>query len=296
MASKSSLRSKESHRHDQLTLEPILIVSPGKDEEDTKDQDRASVIRTHESSGQQTMILIVCDGTTTSPKSAEAAEYVAENAKRIYEQDGMTSIVAGLYEKRNQLLNSPVKISNEQPISIRTMFEEIVRDKYRVSYQTTFVSACLRWDENARPGKLTIKAAGCGDSGMFIFDADGHLLFDNLGIRKTKGTFNHASPVTKVLPDNHDPETADILFDSQEYDENVRLLLCSDGFYDAFRTFDEIYRWLERFESELRDEASQGKLMSELHQRLSGRTGDDDISLILVQPTSYSKKTTWGFL
>jgi serine/threonine protein phosphatase PrpC len=63
------------------------------------------------------------------------------------------------------------------------------------------------------------------------------------------------------------------------------VLLCSDGFYDAFKNLGEMFDWLRHHQAELSDaETDKELLLEEIHTRLKQTKGDDDVSFIWLSP------------
>jgi len=227
---------------------------------------------------------VVCDGTSSSPYAAAAAEYVSGRVRELFQEDGIGRAAAALKEMRLSLLDRPLKPIEGQSDLLRSMFEEIVRKKHRHAYQTTFVAVCLKRAEGGQAGFVYIKAIACGDSALFIFSGDGELLYNNVRLSGNLDPFKHGSPLTAVLPDSYGGAAEHILFDFKEYPQDTHLLLCSDGLYDAFTNFQEIYDWLNVHSAELDSKEAREGHLSELHRRLNGKKGDDDISFIWLRP------------
>lgn len=269
----------------KATHTAISILSPGREEEEEKNQDRLMLIETSDSKNVKCQFAIVCDGTTTSPYADVAADYVAGQLPALFQQDGLKRTSEALKEMRQALLQKPLKMEEGQSALLRSMFEEIVKQKYQSSYQTTLVAVCLKREENNSAGMISIKAIGCGDSAVFIFQENGELLYNNMQVVDEHDRFKHGSPLTAVLPDCYDEETNNLLFDFKEYPEDIQLLLCSDGLYDGFTNFKELRDWLNEHRSELADSELHDKCLSELHHNLNQKKGDDDISLIWLRPS-----------
>lgn len=262
----------------------IPIVSPGKDEEDEKNQDRLMLMETADGKNTKCQLAIVCDGATSSPYSAAAAQYVSGQVHALFQEGGLRRTVDALKEMRLALLEKPLTVDEAQCPVPMSMLEEIVREKYRSSYQTTFVAVCLKREETNSEGTVSIKVVGCGDSALFIFGEDGELHYNNMNVGGELERLEHRSPFTAVLPDSYDPETENVLAEFKEYPEDVHLLLCSDGFYDGFASFREIREWLQEHSAELIDPELSDGCLSELHVRLNQKKGDDDISFIWLRP------------
>jgi serine/threonine protein phosphatase PrpC len=284
--------AKSTHEENRWAAHAaISIVSPGKDEEEEKNQDRLLLMETTDSKNTKCQLAIVCDGVTSSPNGAAAAEYISDQVHALFQEGGLERTVEALKEMRLALLEKPLKMENGQSALLRSMFEEIVRQKYQHSYQSTFAAVCLKRDETNSPGMISIKALGCGDAALFIFRENGELHYNNVNLDNELDRFRHSSPFTAVLPDCYDRETNNVLFDFKEYPEDVHLLLCSDGLYDGFTNFKEIRDWLHEHRAELMDSALAEKCLSELHNRLNQKKGDDDISFIWLHPNGMQPAT-----
>ena len=272
----------------------ISVLSPGKEDEDEKNQDRLMVLDTTDGGGTRCRFAVVCDGTSTSPHSAAAAQYVSGQVRELFEEGGIRRAAAVLEEMRLALLDRPLKLDEGQSEMLRGMFEEIVRRKYRNAYQTTFVAVLLQREEAGGAGALSVKALACGDSALFVFREDGELLYNNVNLAGSLDPFKHGSPFTAVLPDSYAAEAEHLLFDFTDYPEDVHLLLCSDGLYDAFANFKEIYDWLNEHRAELKSAALREQCLTELHDRLRRTKGDDDISFIWLCPPAVTPTAEAG--
>lgn len=87
-----------------------------------------------------------------------------------------------------------------------------------------------------------------------------------------------------MLPDGYEKDNGHVLFEFEEYPEDVQLLLCSDGLYDGFRNFKGLRNWLSRYRGDLSDSTPRNERLSELHRKLSRKAGDDDISFMWLYP------------
>jgi len=264
--------------------ERIIVVSPGSDDGELKDQDSAQAVLVENGKCVKRQMAIVCDGLTQSPNSAEAARYVSKNVQRLYDEEGICQIARELLDKREAFINTPINLDDIDSPVLRLMFEEIVRDKRACSYQTTFISARLERDELSSPGNLQISIRGCGDSSAFIFTPDGELLYNNLGLSGKNEPITHISPITEALPDSCGEGATGIPVHSEVYLDGVHVLLCSDGFYDSFATFADISAWLFENRAKLEHRLARKEVMAELHARLCRHRGDDDISFVWLFP------------
>lgn len=283
----SSVVEKRARAAEDVAVRASLFVqSAGREGEDVKDQDRLRLAETRDGDGVKDQFAIVCDGTSTSPFAADAAAYVSAQLVTLFEEGGLRRVVDSLKEMRTELLSKPIQLDEEQSELLRSMFEEIVRQKYQGAYQTTFVAVRLKRDENGPEGVATVTAVACGDSALFIFREDGELLYNNLNLTDASDPFKHVSPFTAVLPDSYDEAKSHILVEALEVANDVHLLLCSDGFYDGFKNFREVLDWLHEHRDELRDSAACDLCTRDLHQRLEQKKGDDDISFIWLLPAA----------
>ncbi len=282
---------KECNREDGMSTPhvSIQILSPGKDEDELKDQDRMMLAGAVEDGTSKCQYAIVCDGTTTSPFAAAAAEYVSRQVLELFQENGLQRAVEILKERRRELLEKPLNIEEGHSSALRSLYEEIVKQKFQSAFQTTFIAVCLKRDEHNSPGTFWVKAMGCGDSALFIFRDNGDLVYNNTDVESQHDSFKHDSPFTAVLPDCYDKETNNVLFDFTEHPDDIHLLLCSDGFYDGFTNFSEMYQWLHEHRSELEDLQLREECLSRLHRNLNEKKGDDDISFIWLQPASTFK-------
>jgi serine/threonine protein phosphatase PrpC/SAM-dependent methyltransferase len=248
----------------------ISIVSPGKDEnEQVKNQDRIMLMEVGGGNEPQSQLAIVCDGVTPSPFADVAAEYVSNNLLVLFQEGGLRRTADVLREMRLSLLEKSLTMEAGQS---------------RPGYQTTLVSVCIKRDKRNSPRMISIKALGSGDCALFIFRENGDLLYSNVNLNSGEASFRSDSPCIAVLPDCYDEATDNTLFDFVEYPENVQLLLCSDGLYNAFTNFKEIHDWLNEHRAELVDSTRHYTCLTELHDKLSRKNGDDDISFIWLQP------------
>jgi serine/threonine protein phosphatase PrpC len=93
---------------------------------------------------------------------------------------------------------------------------------------------------------------------------------------------------TLVLPDHFYTGAYECYRDS--FPRQTNFLLCSDGLYGAFSNWAELYEWLRLNAAALNSEVTRQTLLEQLHERLNSSKGDDDISLIWVQPRESFKR------
>ena len=255
----------------------IAVLSPGKDENEMKNQDRAKVF-------DEERVAVVCDGTSTSPYCQEAAQFVSESTLTIFddEKKGFSLITNELIKRRQASLQQPVSLLPEQE-NLRHIFEEVVKSKRQMSYQTTLIAA--RWNHNREQENLNLEWVGCGDSALFVFNFGGDLLKNSLSLQHAKDSFKHLSPFTDVLPDSYNEKKHVVEYKSFPY-WDTEFILCSDGFYDNFETFHEIYQWLREAQNWFFNEEKEQikNIFERLHRQLASTKGDDDISFIWYFP------------
>jgi serine/threonine protein phosphatase PrpC len=259
----------------------VCVVSPGKEDDELKDQDRIR-LATRQEDRALLQFAAVCDGITTSPYAAEAAAYAASHVELLFNVDGLKQIVDELRKMRAMLAEKPIELSEYKSEILKNIFVDVVRAKQQRSHQTTFVAVRM----NHRPDQLLITAVSCGDSALFIVTENGELLYSNLNVTSASDSFKHDSPVTDALPDSFDESRSNVLLADQAYAPDVHVLLCSDGFYDAFKNFGEMFDWLRLHQAELSDaETDPELLLEQIHTRLKQTKGDDDVSFIWLSPT-----------
>lgn len=258
----------------------VCVLSPGKEDEELKDQDRIC-LATRQDDRALLQFAAVCDGITTSPYAAEAAAYAASHVELLLNPDGLKQVVDELRKMRAMLAAKPIELGEYQSEILKNIFVDVVRAKQQRSHQTTFIAVRLAH----RPDQLSITAVGCGDSALFIFKENGELLYSNLNVTSASDLFKHDSPFTEALPDSFDESRSNVLLEDQPYAPDVHVLLCSDGFYDAFKNFGEMFDWLRRHQAELSDaETDQELLLQQIHTGLKQTKGDDDVSFIWLSP------------
>lgn len=263
----------------------VSIVSPGKDERgEEKNQDRLTLAWITDGENTRCQLAVVCDGVTPSPYAAAAAEYVSAQVRELFQEGGLRRIAGALKVMRLSLLEKPPEMGEGRPPRAWGISEEAARQKYRNSYQTTFVAVCVKRDATNSAGMVSVKALGCGDSALFIFRENGELCYSNVNLNNEGERFRRGPSFIPVLPDCYDEEGGNVLFDFEEYPEDVHLLLCSDGLYEGFTDFKELRGWLNKHRAELTDSLLRDKCLSELHRNLGRTKADDDISFIWLYP------------
>lgn len=247
----------------------VSVTSPGHDGDELKDQDRVAVDHT-------SCVMVVCDGVSTSPEAARAAERAVQDPARLI-NEGFDELCRDLRQMRELLIRREIRLSPTQEAT-RSIFEEIVREMRRRAYQTTIMA--VRWRREPTGGvKLTFRH--CGDTALIVFLPVGAVQFTTLnlkGVRIERGT-----NFTEVLPDNEDVSS---MLVNQYIASSCQILVCSDGFYGGFETSTDIYEWLMENAPTLKsgDKEAVRALMAERHRTLGAKTGDDDISFVWCTP------------
>ena len=234
---------------------------------DEKDQDRVEV-----KDAPAALFATVCDGATQSMRSAEAAEIISNNPAELWVDGALTERVEVLRMRRDELLASEPSEPVDETSFLSRAFAQIVRDKQRHSFQTTLVS--VRITPRAT-GHVLLEAKTCGDSALLVFDRRGRLVLSSPLLDDESSPFGHVSPLTEVLPDHFRGEAPS---HTEEIDDDAHIVLCSDGFYDAFPNPGALFRWL------LQNGANPDPALGELHAQLDRHRGDDDISYVWLFP------------
>jgi serine/threonine protein phosphatase PrpC len=140
-----------------------------------KDQDRA-----HWSAPDQ--IACVCDGVSSSPDSAFAAQQVVTSIPAVFKKDPnmrMEALSDTLLALRKDAQNRDV-VFGDVSETLRSFLESIAKQKLSKSFQTTVIAAKFI------PEKSSVIAdiIKCGDSAIFAFSSEGRLLYTSLDLAK----------------------------------------------------------------------------------------------------------------
>jgi hypothetical protein len=95
-------------------------------------------------------------------------------------------------------------------------------------------------------------------------------------------SIEHRGSATLVLPDHYHSGLCNCTQD--RFPCGTHFVLCSDGFYGAFATADELWQWLQEYRQLSQDEQGQQAKLQSLHARLHEKSGDDDISFVWMFP------------
>jgi hypothetical protein len=172
---------------------------------------------------------------------------------------------------------------------LRDMLTDVVQSKRQFAYQTTMAALRIFPPDQH---ECLVRAAWCGDTGIFSFTDEGKLLWSNLGITSgwnTQASTTHALPDDLERVDSRQFVIGDTLGGEGEpaprLPSTCQFLLATDGFYTAFSGFEEMSEWLQSRGHRLRDEGDSAILLRDLHTTRAKRASDDDISLLWVTPT-----------
>jgi serine/threonine protein phosphatase PrpC len=231
-----------------------------------KDHDRLAVARL-----ERTWFATVCDGATQSVYSVDAAEILSQDPPALWKDGALSERVRLLVKLRQALLSSELPEPVDEASFLSRSMAGIVRDKQRHAYQSTFVSVRM----TMRSRGTLLEARWCGDSALLVFDELGRLVHSNLKLENATLAFEHASPFTEVLPDHYTGESLSCAF---KIGAGSHVVLCSDGFYDAFTDPGALFRWL------LLNGRRLDAAVEDLHRHLDQYRGDDDISFVWLCP------------
>ena len=245
-------------------------------ETDEKNQDRIA-----ESGSGSVSFAAVCDGATQSARSAEAAEILCSNPAELWEQGGLGGRVELLRMQRAELMASEPSVPVDETSFLSRTMAKIVRDKQGHAFQSTLVA--VRITPGAEGGGMILEAKTCGDSALLVFDRRGRLFRSNLQIKDESSPFGHVSPLTELLPDHFRGEEPNF---TARIAEDAHVVLCSDGFYDAFPNPSALFRWL------LLNGTDPTSALGELHKQLARNRGLDDISFVWLCPRSLASSAT----
>ncbi|MFC1764992.1 protein phosphatase 2C domain-containing protein [Planctomycetota bacterium] len=87
---------------------------------------------------------------------------------------------------------------------------------------------------------------------------------------------------TLVLPDHYYCGAFECYQDT--FPLQTQYLLCSDGLYNAFVRWSDLYQWLTDHSIALQNADTRQEPLQQLHDRLQSTKGDDDISFVWIRP------------
>jgi len=150
----------------------LAIVSPACLGSEEKNQDRAFW-------SPAVGVAAVCDGVTTSPFAAEAAELVSRASPLLFGgelEDRLRVLCELLVARRLEARVSGIKPHPSMPEAMQEMLREVAEEKMARAFQTTLVTAWFVLGDDA----VCVSVVRCGDSGLFAFGSDGTLLVSSL--------------------------------------------------------------------------------------------------------------------
>lgn len=158
------------------------IVSPMRCGTETKNQDRARW-------SPAAQVAVVCDGVTSAPFAAEAAELITSASPVLFDRHPLERlrILCGLlYQRRAEAMELDLHLPENTPPAMQAMLAEVARENLKNAFQTTLAALRLQ------AGKQVVQAdmLTCGDSALFAFGPDGTLLHTSL----VSGPENSDSP------------------------------------------------------------------------------------------------------
>jgi serine/threonine protein phosphatase PrpC len=157
----------------------LIIVSPMLFGDDKKDQDRARW-------SEPGQIACICDGVSSSPESAVAAELVTSFIPAVFTgdfHDRLTMLCDLLMALREEFqANNTIIFPDNVPKAMQDMLYRIVQRKKATSFQTTIVAAKFVSEEN----KVVANVFKCGDSEFFAFSPQGQLLTSSLAFPSSR--------------------------------------------------------------------------------------------------------------
>jgi hypothetical protein len=157
---------------DRSYYDAVVIISPAVGGGEKKDQDRAAWF-------EKSYVAVVCDGTSSSPHAAEAAELTVSFTPPLFRGDlksRLATLCDFLEERRLQSLHRPVVLARGTPAGMRQALIEVVMKQRQQGFQTTLTCVAL----TILDGRVSVRLLTCGDSAFFAFDPEGHLLADSL--------------------------------------------------------------------------------------------------------------------
>lgn len=169
----------------------IKVNSPSIFGGESKNQDRILY-------NPQTATCCVCDGTTSSPNSGEAASLVTKMSPLFVNSDidhCMKTISDLLIAHRNMAIKKGIKSNVSVSDSMKDWIVTAAKENLKRSFQTTMVCAAFDPMETY----TNVKVTTCGDSGFFCVSPEGKLLTTNLTDIEDKQK-NNVKPAAEMIP------------------------------------------------------------------------------------------------
>jgi len=164
----------------------VVAVSPAVFVDEEKNQDRARFFGPDQ-------VACVCDGVTTSPRAAEAAELITSLAPALFQgntRERMGMACDLLMSRRIQFQATCPSLAEGMSEAMQAMLRQVLRKNQAISFQTTMVAVKVRADT----AKVIIDLLRCGDSAFFAFSGDGELL--NSSLHQPSGHQNNCRPLS----------------------------------------------------------------------------------------------------
>ena len=172
----------------QTYFQAVILKSPAQSDGELKNQDRAewfSPVHT----------ACVCDGVTSSPHAARAAEIASTFSPALFDRDikqQLETLSNILLCQRLSAQDKGINITNTSA-NMQKIMQEAAREKLKHSFQTTLVAAKLFPHDHS----ITVRLIWIGDSGFFAYSTAGDLLLTNLAM-ETKLLKNIINPQQKI--------------------------------------------------------------------------------------------------
>jgi len=145
-----------------------VVVSPMCQGGETKDQDKARWF-------PPGLVACVCDGVTSSPFAAEAAEMATDYAPVLFQgqvRERLRVLADLLASRRAEAGRRKMSVPEGVPQAMKAMLEEVACARLGESFQTTLVAVGL----TPVGDMVSVEVVRCGDSAFLAFAADGSLL------------------------------------------------------------------------------------------------------------------------
>ena len=174
--------------HPNSRFRAITVRSAMRSGDEQKDQDRVSWFAPK-------AIASVCDGLTTSPQSAEAAEVAATLSPVLFELGA--ELDARLRMLADYLVACRLRVCHEGALAppgsspgLRELLQEVAQQNLERSFQTTLVAAAFVRVDN----EVEARIVSVGDSAFFAFSASGELLLASLAPGQSAPTSGLEAP------------------------------------------------------------------------------------------------------
>lgn len=146
----------------------MVVMSPMRDGDDTKNQDRASW-------HLPANVAALCDGATSSPHAARAAEIVTELAPMIFMgviSERLKAVADLLLLQRFHAQREGVAIPVTMTRGVGLLVRDAIKTRLTSSFQTTLVTVALTPTDDTWAAEVVC----CGDSAFFAFEPTSGLM------------------------------------------------------------------------------------------------------------------------